>query len=114
MIKIDENQIPIPSSYQVGIMDLSEGGRVASGLLMIDRIATKRKLELSWRKLSNDDLSMILNLVAPVFFNVEYIDPQDNSLRTGEFYCGDRTIGTLDYVNGQIRWRDIKFNLIER
>ncbi len=114
MIKINGVQIPTPSDYQVMIADLSIAERVASGYLQIERIATKRKIELIWFYLTNEQLSNLLTLVAPVSFQVEYTDPQTNELRTGEFYCGDRNVRGFKYHNGRIWYRDIKFNLIER
>lgn len=114
MIEIDGVEIPAPSEYLVGIMDLSKAERNARGDMIMERIATKRKLELAWKHLSKEKLNRVLNLVSPVFFQVEYPDPQDNSRKAGTFYCGDRFVGAIDYINGQIRWKDIKFNLIER
>ncbi|MFS8540752.1 MAG: hypothetical protein LOD89_01500 [Tissierellales bacterium] len=109
MIKIDGVELPTPSEYTVGIQDLSKAERNARGTMIIERIATKRKIELSWKYLTREQLSQVLNLVAPVFFTVEYIDPQENKRKTGVFYCGDRSVSALDYRNGEIRWKDIKF-----
>ena len=114
MIKINGILLPIPSDYIVSIMDISKAERNAAGTMVIERIATKRKIELAWKYLDRTELSNVLKLVSPVFFTVDYIDPEDNAWKTGTFYCGDRTIGALDYRNGNIRWKDIKFNLIER
>lgn len=114
MITIDLVKIPTPSDYLVGIQDISKAERNARGTMIIDRIATKRKLELSWKYLSKEDLSKVLKLVSPVFFQVDYIDPQDNAVKTGTFYCGDRTAPALDVRNGVIRYKDVKFNIIER
>ena len=114
MIKIDGVEIPTPSDFRVGIMDISKAERNARGTMIIDRIATKRKLELAWKYLSREELQQVLNAVSPIFFAVEYPDPQTGARRTGTFYAGDRSVGALDYINGQIRWKDIKFNLIER
>lgn len=114
MIKIEGVGIPTPTEYQVGIMDLVHAERNAAGNLVKDIIATKRKIELSWNYLSKEDTSKVLKLVSSNFFTVEYIDPQENKKRTGFFYCGDRHVGALDYRNGNIRYKDIKFNLIER
>lgn len=114
MIKIDGVVIPTPSDYQVGIMDLSKAERNAAGTMLIDRIATKRKLELSWNYLSKGDLSNLFKAVSPVFFIVDYVDPQDDSQKIGYFYAGDRKAGAMDYVNGIIRYKDISVNLIER
>ncbi len=114
MIKINGAEIPTPTDYQVGIMDISKAERNAAGTMVIDRIATKRKLELAWKYLSKSDLSQVLTAVSPVFFQVEYVDSQTNSNKTGMFYAGDRNCGAMDFINGQIRWKDIKFSLIER
>lgn len=114
MIKIDGITIPTPSDYQVGIMDISKAERNARGNLIIERIATKRKLEFSWKYLDKENLSKLLKLVSPVFFKADYIDPQENAWKTGTFYVGDRKVGALDYKNGNIRYKDIKFNIIER
>ncbi|KRQ86060.1 hypothetical protein ABG79_02192 [Caloramator mitchellensis] len=114
VLKINGADVPAPSSLIVGIMDISKAERNAQGTMIIERIATKRKLELSWSYLTKDELSNLLNKVSPVFFEVTYTDPQTGVLRTGTFYCGDRSVGMMDYNNGNIRWKDIKFNLIER
>ena len=114
MLKIDGVVIPTPSDYQVGIMDLSKAERNALGTMIIERVATKRKLELSWKYLSKEELSNLFNKVSAVLFQVEYIDPQDNALKTGTFYAGDRKAGALDYQDGIIRYKDISVNIIER
>lgn len=114
MIKINGVVLPAPTDYQVSINDISNAERNANGTMIIERIATKRKLELAWKFLSKEDLSRLLNLVSPVFFQVEYIDPQDGGVRNGTFYAGDRSAGALDFINGNIRYKDAKFNLIER
>ncbi len=116
MLKIAGADIPAPTDYQVGIMDLDgETARTASGLMVRDRIAVKRKLELSWKYLTAVELSQILKAVSPVFVNVTYDDPETNELQTGTFYAGDRTAGAIDYSSGKVQgWKDVKFNLIEQ
>lgn len=114
MIKINGVDIPAPSSYTVSIMDISKAERNVKGDMIIERIATKRKIELLWKYLSKEDLARVFSLVSPVFFEVEYIDPQTNDKKIGTFYVGDRSAGALDYSDGNIKWKDIKFNLIER
>nr|WP_280518602.1 DUF6711 family protein [Lederbergia wuyishanensis] len=95
-------------------MDLSKAERNSRGTMIIERIATKRKLEVSYNYLSKDQLSQVLNSVSPVFISVKYSDPQTNGIRTGTFYCGDRSVGLIDYRNGVPRYKDIKFDLVER
>lgn len=114
MIKINGVALPAPSGYSVGIQDLSKAERNVKGTMIIERIATKRKIEIVWSFLTKDELSSILQKVSGVFFSVEYIDPEVGSNKTGTFYCGDRKCDALDYSNGTVRWKDIKFNLVER
>jgi len=114
LIKINGVEIPAPSEYSVGIQDISKAERNANGTMIIERVATKRKIELSWKYLSKEQLAQVLTAVSNVFFQVTFIDPQDNATRTGTFYCGDRKAGMLDYKNGVPRYKDVQFNLIER
>lgn len=113
MIKINNVTISTPSSFQIGIMDISKAERNAKGNLIIERIATKRKIELSYNYLSAANLSTLLNAISATTFTVEYPDAQTGSARVGTFYVGDRTAGAIDYYNNVMRYKDIKFNLIE-
>jgi hypothetical protein len=114
VIKINNIELPALIKYNVSIMDISKAERNANGTMIIERIATKRKIELVCGLLTREQLSQVLNLVAPVFFTVEYSDPQDNTIKTGTFYCGDRSVEGLKYKNGKMHWKGTRFNLIER
>lgn len=114
LITIGGVTIPTPTDFQIGIMDLSKAERNANGTMIIERITTKRKLELSWSYLSKTDLQTVLNAVSAVTFSVTYMDPVTNSNQTKTFYCGDRNAGMIDFINGNPRYKDVKFSLIER
>lgn len=114
LIKINGVELKTPSDLTPSIMDLSKAERNANGTMIIERIATKRKLEVTWKALTGTEVSVLLQAVAPVFFYVEYLDPQENINKTGMFYCGDRKIPMLSFVNGVPKYKDIGFNLIER
>lgn len=64
MVKINDIEIPTPSGYQVGIMDISKAERNTAGTMLIERIATKRKIELMWNYLA---LLSIFQLKKPCF-----------------------------------------------
>lgn len=102
-----------PSDLQVSIMDLNRAERNANGNMTIDRINTKRKLELTFQYMTRTDLATLLNAVAGVSFSVIYPDPKSNQLETKTFYCGDRSVGMLDYLNNVPRYKDVRFNLVE-
>lgn len=114
LIKINGVDIPAPDDYQVGIQDISKAERNANGTMIIERIATKRKIDMAWKVLSRDEASILLAAVSPVLFNAEYEDPQTGGIKIGTFYCGDRTAPMLTFVNGIPKYKDVKFNIIER
>lgn len=113
MLKVDNVQIPTPSDFSVGVQDISKAERVASGSIVIDRIATKIKLNMKWNYLTPVDLSNLLTAIDKTYFNVEYLDPRTNTVQTRAFYVGDRTVGMYSYRNGNPIYVDIGFNFIE-
>lgn len=113
MILINSVQIATPSTFQIGIMDISKAERNANGTLIIERITTKRKLELSYNYMSAADLATLLTAISGVTFSVTYPDAQTGANRTATFYVGDRTAGAIDYQGSTMRYKDVKYNLIE-
>lgn len=114
LVSINGVALPTPTEFQVGIQDISKAERNANGKMIIERVATKRKLFLTYSYVTENDAATILKFVAPTFYNVTYVDPQDKTMKSGSFYCGDRNIGMVDYIGGIPRYRDLTFNLIER
>ncbi|MEG0133410.1 MAG: DUF6711 family protein [Clostridium sp.] len=114
LIKINGVEIPTPASYSVGIQDISKAERNANGTMIIERIATKRKIEIGWGLITSETAGIVLNAVSPIFFTVEYVDPQENAVKIGTFYCGDRTTPMLIFTDGIAKYKDLKFNLVER
>ena len=114
LVSIEGVALPTPTEFQIGYMDISKAERNANGNMIIERIATKRKLFLTYSYLTTSELSLILQKTSPAYYNVTYLDAQTNTIKTGSFYCGDRTVGMVDYINGIARYKEFTFNLIER
>lgn len=106
--------LPTPTDFQVTITDITKNDRNAAGTAIIERIATKRQLSLSYAFLSASDLSTILNAISGVFYNVTFLDPTTNTNVTSSFYTSDRSLGMMDFISGVPRYKDLKFNLVER
>lgn len=113
-IIIRGTEILSPSEFQVSYNDISKAERNANGYMIIERISTKRKLFFTYSYIPADEAAFILQLIEPTFYDVSYLDPQDGVMKTGNFYCGDRQLGMIDYRNGVARYKDFTFNLIER
>lgn len=114
LLTIGGEEMPTPSEMNIGYMDLSKAERNANGLMIIERVATKRKLEIKYAYLSSADLSKLLSAVAPTFYNVKFLDVKTGAFQTASMYCGDRSVGWLDYVDEIPRYKDLSFDLIER
>lgn len=114
LIQINGVDLTTPSEYNLGIMDITESQRNALGTMLIERIAQKKKIQLRYTYLDATSLANVLSKVNPIYFNVTYLDPITNNYKTGSFYCGDRTIGLIDFRNGTPRYKDVSFDLIER
>ena len=115
MIRVNGRPLPAVREYTVDIMDIDGNiARTVDGTMVRDRIAVKRKIEVSWAVLTKEELATVLNQVSRVFFEIEYIDPQTGANRTGTFCVGDRAAAGLEYRDGAIRWKDVKMNFVER
>ena len=106
-----------PKSFKFSVMDLDgKTERTASGKMKRDRIATKRKLELEWGHLSDAEISSILNMVSPVFFQVTYPDALTGNQQTRTFYVGDRTAPSYSWSPSlqRAKWEGLSMSFIEQ
>ncbi|MBY6278229.1 DUF6711 family protein [Symbiobacterium thermophilum] len=107
---------PNPSDCKVGHFWLTKAGRAASGLMLMERIAKKRTVTLSWDAIREDRLRAILDLLdSRTFHTVTYPDPQgDNGQATITAYVGDIQMDRYHTRNGYRWWIDVEIPLIER
>lgn len=115
ILQIDGVWIPDPSSLQWGIQSVSDSnaGRTTDGLMHVNLITRKRKIELEWTGVSFVVASEILHAVNPETFNVTYLDALTNTRLTKKFYVGDRTAMVYSYTDGYKRYQNVAFNIIE-
>lgn len=119
MIKINGNPLAKqPQRYTPSYNDLSSEatGRNALGQMLIDRIATKVKLELEWGGLDWIQASSILQALSGRLFTVTYPDAKTGTDQTITCYAGDPQMVTshIDPVSGKPYYRDLKISLIEQ
>ena len=117
MIKINGVEIHDPQTLDFTLQDFDseESERNAMGTLNRTRICSnKRSLQLTFPLLSNEEVSKILNLITPVFFNVTFFDPLQNKEVTIEMNAGDKNFGCYRMINGKGKWQGLSFSLIER
>lgn len=108
-----------PSSleFQVYDLDSEEGsGRNQNGDMFRDRKAVKRKVNCTFVGLTDTQASKLLKAVQPVFFNLEYPDPIENTRITIVAYAGDRSAPIFKYDKSKQCWiwETINLNFVER
>lgn len=117
-IKINDTELPVyPSEFSVTVMDLDNSEstvRTADGSLNRDRIAVKRKIDMTWRALTWMQVSTLLQAMSIIFFDVYYPDPMSGQYETKTFYVSDRPVPVAITKGEDILWDKIKVTLIER
>ena len=116
VLQVNHMTVPAPSALAVTIADVAQTAeRSASGAAVIDRVAVKRSLELSWAHLAPAELASLLAAVGEhAFFEATYPDPQTGQARTMTCYAEERSAAVLRVEDGAPVWRDLKMRWIER
>jgi len=85
MLKIAGITVKTPSELKVGRFDITKSNRAASGKMMMELIATKRRVDVVWKMLTDTELEKIIDTITAnkPFFYLTYPDTggqQDNDL----------------------------------
>ena len=114
MLKIAGTTVKTPTELKIGRFDLSKSGRTASGKMVMDIVATKRRVDVVWKMLPDSELKKILDVITAnkPFFSLEY--PDAGGTKTMICYAGDINT-TLWYTKNGIRyWEEISIPFIEQ
>ena len=116
VLQVNGRAVPTPSSLAVTLFDVAATPeRNARGEAVIDRVAVKRRLELSWAHLDPAELAALLGAVGEnAFFEATYPDPAIGAARTMTCYAEERSAAVLRVEDGVPAWRDLKMRWIER
>lgn len=115
-MKINGVTILTPTELKVSTFRISKSERTADGSMVMDIIAVKRRLDLSWAVIADSDLQQIMGLLAPTqaFHAVIYPDPENGETATITVYVGDTGQEVGQRVAGTRYWKDVTISLIER
>ena len=115
MLKINNVTIATPSAMEVALVEIGDARRNAAGQQVIDRIALKQRLRLSWNYLDGTVLSGILSaLDAQPFCAVEYPDPVTGQSRSVLCSCESHVCGVLRQSDSATGWKNVEIVLMER
>lgn len=116
MIQVDGVKIKTPSTFIWGLQDVSasDAGRTDDAVMHKNRVAQKRKIDLSWAMPNKEEARDILTSFNPEYINVTYYDPLDGANVTKTFYTGDKTAPVKIWTVNNKRYELISFSIIER
>lgn len=93
---------PAYNGIQWSMQDIDyDAGRAADGTMQRNRVARKRKVNVTWPPMSKSDVSRVLSSMTGECFDVTAWDFEAGGYVTMTAYVGDRTINYLsDALNG--------------
>lgn len=96
-------------------IDGPDAGRDLTGDLTRNRIASKRRLDVTCRPLTGEETSLILSAVMPEWVTVRYYDPQEGQVVTRRMYSNNNPASyCIKKRDGTELWSGITFPLIEK
>lgn len=115
VLKVNGAQVASPTEMKIALFEVGLGDfRSASGALVRDILAVKRRLTLRWAHISQAELSALIGEVSGAFFQAEYPDPATMATRTAVFCAGEISAGVLRMVDGVPIWTDVSMEWIEK
>ncbi|MEG0898505.1 MAG: DUF6711 family protein [Oscillospiraceae bacterium] len=107
---------PQTLSWNISDLDSEAGGtgRGQDGTMRRDRVAIKRKLDLTWSPMNASQMSQLLSCMTLLFFELEYPDALTGTKMTGIFYVGDRTTPMYRCNGTNWLWEGLKANFTEQ
>lgn len=117
-LKIGGVEVKTPSSFVVGIQDISnpDSGRTLDGIMHKNMLTSKVTIAMEWYNTTPAETAAILNAFeANEYFSVTYWDPRNaTSQVTKTFYLGDREAPVKQWYSGGERYETVSFTIIER
>jgi hypothetical protein len=114
MLRVAGVTVKTPSELKVGRFDITKSNRAASGKMMMELIATKRRVDVVWKMLPDSDLKLIIDTITAnkPFFNLQY--PDAGSSQTMTCYSGDIVTSLWHTKNGIRYWEEVSIGFIEQ
>ena len=94
-------------------LDSEDSGRTLDGIMQRSRVAIKRKLTITLKALTQEQMILITAAIEPQFIDLTYIDPRLGST-TKTFYGSSIEAAVLIFRNGTAVWENGSFSLIEK
>ena len=114
--KINSKTIKAPTELTCSNEVLDKSERTMDGTMVVDVIGRKRKVEVSWKYLTKEDMGLLTSETkSGSFVTIDYNDPETGNLtsmtaRPQGLTCQPR----YDWVKGKIMWASVSIAFVER
>ena len=114
VLKLGGIVIKQPKDFDIEKYNITKSGRVASGKMVMDLIAKKRKFLFAYDIISGTALTSILSVIDTdnVFFKIEYTE-NSNEVKEATVYVGSIKAKKFR-TDGVWYWKNVAFDLIEQ
>ena len=114
MLKIAGTTVVAPVELKVGRFDITKSSRTASGKMVMEVIATKRRVDVVWKMITDGELQTIIDTITAnkPFFSLEY--PDAGGTKTMTCYAGDIVTSLWHTKNGVRYWEEVSIGFIEQ
>lgn len=100
--------------WQRGDIDAPNSGRTMDGQMQRGRVATKIRLDITCRPLTDAEAKIVLNAIYPEYVSVDYYDPMFGYRSGVTMYSNNNPASFLMVKPDADWWDGITFPLIER
>lgn len=94
-------------------IDDSDSGRTLDGEMHRKRITSKRKMSVTCKRMTTDQIQALCAALAPEYVDVTYLDPELGVV-TKTFYSSQLTSAVWGCVGETTYWDNAQFSLIEK
>ena len=95
-------------------IDGPNAGRNMEGTMIRDRVATKIRLDIKCRPLTNAEHQLLLNRLTPEFVTVMYDDPQYGRTTRVMYANNNSSEFCIRKPDGTEYWHNVTFPLVEQ
>lgn len=107
-----------PTSISFKKYNIANQERTMDGSLVVDFIASKEMIEVTWDVLNDTDFQDLLLLIEKKqadngFYSVKYLKPSSENLETITAYTEQVTYYPYFLAGGSVVWRDVSISFVE-
>lgn len=95
-------------------IDGPDAGRNIAGEMQRLRVATKIRLDVTCRPLTDSEASIVLKAILPEYVTVQYTDPMEGGTVTKTMYANNNPASFLIKKGNVGLWDGITFPLVEQ